>query len=250
MMFNRRSKCEFMKKFGFPMCLIAMLTICIHSAAGQTNVPVAQSSTRVATNGNARASNARPNGPISHNVGRGAIGGIAPRVTSEHPTQTGAQRAVNSRSNYSAPVRSLHTSVAAINARQTAREDDVQPVAELAKNDVVQTTLLLTNTQRIPRPYDLPPTSNIPVREDITRSASAKPDVRTGEKILQPPSNELSPRQTPQSKPHNRRGNKDQPGFSDAFCRHRHEWHDRNWWKHNCTTIVFVTGGYYFLDAG
>jgi hypothetical protein len=28
-----------------------------------------------------------------------------------------------------------------------------------------------------------------------------------------------------------------------------HEWHNRDWWKQNCNTIVFVTGGYYFLNA-
>ena len=32
--------------------------------------------------------------------------------------------------------------------------------------------------------------------------------------------------------------------FLDAFHRHRHEWHDRNWWHNHCDTIVFVTTGY------
>jgi putative peptidoglycan binding protein len=42
---------------------------------------------------------------------------------------------------------------------------------------------------------------------------------------------------------------KDRIGFDEAFRRHWHEWHDRNWWHDNCDTIVFVTTGYYFLDG-
>jgi hypothetical protein len=37
--------------------------------------------------------------------------------------------------------------------------------------------------------------------------------------------------------------------FLDAFRRHQHEWHDRDWWHDHCDTIVFVTTGYYFLDG-
>ena len=42
---------------------------------------------------------------------------------------------------------------------------------------------------------------------------------------------------------------KDHVGFEDAFGRHWHEWHDRNWWHDHCQTIVFVNTGYYFLDG-
>jgi hypothetical protein len=45
---------------------------------------------------------------------------------------------------------------------------------------------------------------------------------------------------------HNR---KDRASFDDAFRRHWHEWHDRNWWHNHCETIVFVNTGYYFLDG-
>src|SRR5438445_235862 len=41
----------------------------------------------------------------------------------------------------------------------------------------------------------------------------------------------------------------DRPSYSDACRRHWHEWHDRNWWHGHCDTIVFVIGGYYFLDG-
>jgi hypothetical protein len=43
--------------------------------------------------------------------------------------------------------------------------------------------------------------------------------------------------------------NKKDVGFDEAFRRHWHEWHDRNWWHDHCDTIVVVTTGYYFLDG-
>jgi hypothetical protein len=45
------------------------------------------------------------------------------------------------------------------------------------------------------------------------------------------------------------RHKKDHISHDEAFRRHWHEWHDRNWWHHNCETIVFVNTGYYFLDG-
>ena len=45
------------------------------------------------------------------------------------------------------------------------------------------------------------------------------------------------------------RHKKDHISHDEAFRRHWHEWHDRNWWHDHCDTIVFVTTGYYFLDG-
>jgi Putative peptidoglycan binding domain len=45
------------------------------------------------------------------------------------------------------------------------------------------------------------------------------------------------------------RHKKDQISHDEAFRRHWHEWHDRNWWHNHCATIVFVNTGYYFLDG-
>ena len=42
---------------------------------------------------------------------------------------------------------------------------------------------------------------------------------------------------------------KDHISHDEAFRRHWHESHDRNWWHDHCNTIVFVTTGYYFLDG-
>ena len=45
------------------------------------------------------------------------------------------------------------------------------------------------------------------------------------------------------------RHKKDRISHDEAFRRHWHEWHDRNWWHDHCDRIVFVTNGYYFLDG-
>jgi hypothetical protein len=237
-----------MKRFLFPACLIATLTICIHSVAGQTNVPIAQNSSGVATKAGARGTNARPSGPTSQYISRGA----SVRTAYSRPTETGAQRSISSRSNYSASARRLNPTLAAMSARQTARTDNVQPVPGLlAKNDVVPSTLPMTNPQRIAKSDDLQPRRNIPGREDITQSSPATPDVPAVGKILRPTSDKLPPTETPQSNSrHNSNGNKHHRSFSEAVRCHRHEWHDRNWWKQNCNTVVFVNSGYYFLDAG
>jgi putative peptidoglycan binding protein len=45
------------------------------------------------------------------------------------------------------------------------------------------------------------------------------------------------------------RHKKDHISHDEAFRRHWHEWHDRNWWHDHCDTVVFVSTGYYFLDG-
>jgi Putative peptidoglycan binding domain len=250
-MFNRRSKLKFMKIFRFPACLIAALTICVHGVAGQTNMSGPQSTAGVATNSGARASNVRPNGSISRNVARGAIGTNA-QTAHFRRTQTGVQRPLNSPSNSSASGRPLNRTLAAMNARQGARTYNAQPGADLlARNDVVQGTLPMTDVQPLAKPDDLQPTRKIPARDEIPPRDLAPPGVHPGGKVLQRPSDEVPPPETLHNKPqHKSHGDRQHRSFSDALRCHRHEWHDRNWWKQNCDTIVLVNSGYYFLDAG
>jgi len=57
-------------------------------------------------------------------------------------------------------------------------------------------------------------------------------------------------RESPKDAPDKKwRHKKDQLSHDEAFRRHWHEWHDRNWWHNHCETIVFVNTGYYFLDG-
>src|SRR4029453_6323863 len=124
-----------MKRFRFPAYLILVLATCLQSAAGQTNVPVAQAGPGVAKNSAARATNARPNGSTSRNVGRGPVGTSA-RAAYLRPI--GAQRSVNSRSKYSARGRPLNSTLA-MSARQDGRTYNAQPGPDLlARNDVAQ----------------------------------------------------------------------------------------------------------------
>lgn len=248
-MFNQRSKLM-RRHTTFTLCLISALAIATPAVDGQTNAPVAKNSSNGTANGRSHATSTRPNAPAARNVARGP-GSVGPRMAYSRPTQTGAQRAVNLRPNYSAPARPLSPTLAAMSARQSARTYNVQPVAELAKNDVVQPPLPpLTKSERILRPYDWQPKRDVPAEENVGGRGAAIRNVPTGGKILQPPSDERAPREPPQSKPrHNWHGNKDHLSYRDASRRHR-QWRDRNWWKKNCETIVFVNSGYYFLDAG
>ena len=70
----------------------------------------------------------------------------------------------------------------------------------------------------------------------MTHDPAARPQLETPE----------SAADLARTKWHNRN---DRPGDSGALRRHRHEWHDRNWWHGHCDTIVFVSTGYYFLDG-
>jgi len=60
------------------------------------------------------------------------------------------------------------------------------------------------------------------------------------------PETQESHKHTQAKKSHHK---KDNSSFDQAFRRHWHGWHDRNWWHDHCDTIVFVTTGYYFLDG-
>ena len=257
------------------VCLISALAIGTPAVDGQTNAPVVQNGSQGAATGRSHTSNVHPNAPISRNIARGPVS-VGPRAINSPPAQIVGQRAMNLRSNYSQFMRPLNPTLAEMSARQTARIDNVQSIPGiLPRRETAQTTLPMANAQpavktdnlqptsddlarrqmserpeaidaqRIARPHNLQPTTDIPAREDIT------PGVETGGKIHRPTSDEPSPRETRQTKPrHDGHGKKQHRSFSDALRCHRHEWHDRNWWKQNCNTIVFVNSGYYFLDAG
>jgi hypothetical protein len=67
-----------------------------------------------------------------------------------------------------------------------------------------------------------------------------------GPEVGPQPERRESPKQTHGKKWHNKKAH---VGYEEAFRRHWHEFHDRNWWHDHCDTIVFVTTGYYFLDG-
>jgi hypothetical protein len=102
-----------------------------------------------------------------------------------------------------------------------------------AVNRPLRPSLTAINARESARTYDVQ--SIQPVAEVLAKNA---------------PADELSPIRAPQRKPqHDSHGDKPQLSYSEACRRHR-QWRDRHWWDQNCTTIVFVNSGYYFLDAG
>jgi Putative peptidoglycan binding domain len=220
-----------MKLSRFPaLCLIAVLAMGICTGKGQTNAPVSQNGPRPAPSNVARGSNVRPNNSNSAYVPRGPTN-TGQRPPSMLPTQMQNQLPTNSRANYPPFARQLNRTVLAIPPQQPAPVPQAQPDTRiLAKNDVAENRLPL---------------------------AKAQPNVTTNpQSDIKPPAVKAdngAPREARQTrdkdKSHNGNGT-GHPNYSDALRAHRHEWHHRDWWKQNCNTIVFVTGGYYFLDAG
>jgi hypothetical protein len=116
----------------------------------------------------------------------------------------------------------------------------------------VQTTLPVTNAQHVVRTDDLKPTSEDLAKRKISEELKTIDTQRIARNNdVQPIAHDLANRESKQHKAKwNRQKGKNRFSYSDALRRNWHEWHNRDWWKQHCDTIVFVTGGYYFLDAG
>jgi len=211
------------------LCFIAALFVHIQSGSGQViNAIVQNATSRPAPSRGAPA--ARP-------IAKPAIAPhVAPRPTGFVPRTVG-QSAPNLLPNFPVVPRSLNPAVGAINAQRIRRSDvreaitldpatrqnELRTLAAMRERRAIGTgnrTLAAINAQR-------------PV---MTHDPAARPQLETPE----------SAADLARTKWHNRN---DRPGDSDALRRHRHEWHDRNWWHGHCDTIVFVSTGYYFLDG-
>src|SRR5438034_614661 len=219
-----------MKEFKFSaLCFIAALFAHIQSGSGQViNAIVQNPPSRPAPSRGAPAARPIANPAIAPHV--------APRPTGFVPRTVG-QSAPNLLPNYPVVPRSLNPAVGAINAQRIRRSDvrgaitldpatrqnELRTLATMRQRRTVGTenrTLGAINAQR-------------PV---MTHDPGRRPQLKT----------HGSPADLAQTKWHNRN---DRPSYSDACRRHWHEWHDRNWWHGHCDTIVFVVGGYYFLDG-
>jgi hypothetical protein len=74
---------------------------------------------------------------------------------------------------------------------------------------------------------------------------------QTKKQIARPQSNNNGQNSTiVAAKPVTRQQQQPALSFSDAQRRFHRQRHDRAWWKSHYRTIVFVTGGYYYWDAG
>jgi hypothetical protein len=215
----------------FPaLCLVAVFAIGICTSTGQTNGPVPQNGPRTAGSNGVRGSNVRPNNSNPPYVPRGPAN-VGQRPSNALPNQIQSQAPTNFRPNYPRHTRQLNPRLVAITPRQDTAVRYTRPgTSELAKNEVAENQLSLAKAQ-----------------PNVTTNAQR--DLRPQEEMA----DRLTTREARQTKDrdklHNGNGNNHR-NYSDALRAHRHEWHNRDWWKQNCNTIVFVTGGYYFLDAG
>jgi hypothetical protein len=242
-----------MKHFKFlALCVIAGIPTSIHTAAGQGINPTVQT-------GSVRAAPAAKavrvvNTVIASRVAPGPAKFILRTSGSYLPRNLG-QPAPNLLPNYPVVPRSLNPTVAAINPQRvrgiggqepitldpTARQTELRTLAAMRQRRgfVDRQGNLLDPAMREQQAFgtDNRTLATINARRHGTAQDPApRPQVETRE----------SPKDVPGKRNHNKN---DGISYGDAFRRHWHEWHDRDWWHDHCDTIVFVTTGYYFLDG-
>jgi Putative peptidoglycan binding domain len=235
----------------------------IHSASGQAiNATMQNVSPRVTTARSAPAVAPRPiaSVPVTpHIVARPA--GFSPQRFSPYVPRTIAQPPAN-RSNYI--VRTLNPTVASVMAQRDGSGQRAIIVDPAIRQTELR-TLAAMREQRalgIGQPVRLDPAT----RDTELRTLSAmheQPGFATQNQTLATidPQRHVTthdPTTAPQPEMHESskdtqakksQHKKDNISFDQAFRRHWHEWHDRNWWHNHCDTIVFVTTGCYFLDG-
>jgi hypothetical protein len=249
-MFNWQRNLMKLSRFA-ALCLVVVLAVGISISTAQTNGPVPQNAPRVAPSNGVRGSNVRPNnsnppyvprGPA--NVGQRPIGRLAAQVQSQPRT--------NFRPNYPPIARQSNPRLAAMRVQQHTRTDNVQPTGNLLpRSGIVQTPLSITDDQRAVRTDDLKPTSDVLMKREISEgleTIDTPRSARNGD--VQPIVRDSANRDSKEHKvKRNHKTGKNRFSYSDALRRNWHEWHNRDWWRQHCNNIVFVTGGYYFLDA-
>jgi hypothetical protein len=241
-----------MKLSRFPtLCLVAGLATGICTSTGQTNGPVPQNNPRPAAVNGVRGSNVRPNNfnppyaagrPV--NIGQRPIGMLPGQFHNQPPT--------NLRSNYLPPTRQLNPRLAAMRVQQRSRTDNVEPTGKLLpQSGIVQTQLSITEDQRAVRTDDLKPTSDVLVKREISEGLETIDPPRSAQdRGVQPIVHNSANREPNQHKvKKSHQTGRNRFSYSDALRRNWHGWHNRDWWRQHCNNIVFVTGGYYFLDA-
>jgi len=250
-MFNRRS--NLMKRFSILVfCSISILAITLCTANGQTDAPGVQNGSRAAGNSRPHTTGVHRNAPISQNVTR-TPGSVSPGVINSHLVQIGGQPSINPRPTYSPFSRPLNPTLAEMSARRSARIDNVESIPGIrARHEMAQTALPIATTQPVVKTDKLQPTGDDLMGRQISEGPEAIDAHRIAKnKDTQPITRDLANGET---KRHPRKWNQpngsSRSSYFDALQRHRHEWHNRDWWRQHCSTIVFVSGGYYFLDAG
>jgi hypothetical protein len=249
-MFNGQR--NLMRQRRFPaLCLFAVLAMGICISTAQTNGPVPQNAPRVAPGNGVRGSNVRPNNSNPSYVPRGPAN-VGQRPSGRLPAQVQSQPRTNFRPTYSPITRQLNPRLAAMRVQQHSPTNNVQPTGNLLpRSGIVQTPLSITDDQPAVRTDDLKPTSDVSMKREISEGLETIDTTRRARNDDVPPivrdsANRDSKRH--KVKRHHQTG-KNRFSYSDALRRNWHQWHNRDWWRQHCNNIVFVTGGYYFLNA-
>ena len=249
MMFNGQRKLMSLSRFP-ALCLVAVLAMGICISTAQTNGPVPQNAPRAAPGNGVRGSNVRPNNSNVPQPPRGPAN-VGQRPSRTLPSQMQNQPP-NFRANYPRSTRQVNPTLAATGLRQHRRTYKVQSGGEvLPRGEIAQNVLPVTDPQRVVKTDDLKPNTGVLTKQGISegleaieRHGIAKNDT------VDPSARDLADGQVRHHKGKlNGQTGKNRFSYSDALRLNWHEWHNRDWWRQHCNNIVFVTGGYYFLDA-
>ena len=136
--------------------------------------------------------------------------------------------------------------------QQQSPTDNMQATGNLLpRSGIVQTPLPVMDDQRAVRTDELKPTNNVLMKREISEgleTINTPRSARNGD--VQPIVGDPANRDFKQYKvKRDRQNGRNRFSYSDALRRNWHEWHNRDWWRQHCNNIVFVTSGYYFLDA-
>src|SRR5260370_1129684 len=244
MMFNQRSN-PMERLTILTLFLISVFAIATSSADGQTNGPLGQNSSHGAANSRSHAITAHPNASVMQNIAHGPVG-FGPRTINSYAPQIAGQHAINLRPTYSPFMRSMNPTLAAMSVRQSARTYNVQPNTGVSpSSEITQTKPSIMNAQRVVG------TDNLAKRKISGGLGTLNTQRVARNNNVQLMPRDLANRETRQhTAKWNQQNWRNRFSYSDALSRNWHEWHNRDWWRHHCNTIVFVTGGYYFFDAG
>ena len=226
-------RCEFSV-----LCLIAALSASIQTAGGQViNATMQNGSSRVLTNRAAPVAKPTVNTAIAPHVAPRATS-FMPRTFNSYAPRIIAQPGTNLPPNNSPVVPTLNPTFAAISPQQIGRVGEPQTITlDPATRGEELRTLTAMRARRGFRANNATLTKLDPQRPATTQHATL---IRSQPAALGPGA------QTTKPKGHKKDGDL---SYNDAFRRHWHEWHDRNWWHDHCNTIVFVSIGYYFLEG-
>jgi putative peptidoglycan binding protein len=161
---------------------------------------------------------------------------VGPQVVKSYMPRTPVQYAPNVRPTYSVLTRSVNPSVATNEGPPVLIPDEQKPMTldPAVRQNELRTLAIMRQRRSATGNRTLGPIDTD--RLVAAHDAATRPSLDKNKSPADP------------ARPKSQKKG-DRLSYPDAFRRHWHEWHDRNWWHSHCEKIVFVTTGYYFLDG-